>query len=300
MKNLMGMLVVLASVSGIATAGPRSSARYQVPTEANDAGGGASGSAAYANTGNIGGFAGVSSAGTHVAKHGFAGQLYDVMSLVVAANPPSVNEGEATQLSVTATLDDGTWIGGASQVQWSVVSGPVASITPSGLATMDVVYQNETAAVQGALLGSVGSVEIAVANSDLDNYGKFGGDQIDDAWQVQHFGFDHTLAGPENDPDGDGQNNYFEYFATSNPMDPLSLFRLRIQTVEGRPTHRKIIFSPRSPAREYQVEYKLDLAAGAFAPLAGGTVSDNGDERTVTDENATEDHRFYRVGISIP
>ena len=292
------LLAIIAPVTLLA--GPRNSVHYAIPAEACDAGGGASTSAGYANVGNIGGFGGISSVAAKTAKHGYIGQLYEVKTVTIAANPPSVDEGAATQLSATATLDDGSLLKpAASQVQWSVDSGPISGISPTGVATAAVVYQNEIATVRGRFQAS-GLLDLAVINSNPDNYGLYAGDGLDDGWQVQHFGVGNPLAGPANDPDADGQSNYFEYYATTDPMDALSLFRLRIANVEGRPTHKDIIFSPVSPKREYRVEYKMDLSIPGFAPLTDPPVSDNADERTVRDENATDPTRFYRVAIGIP
>src|SRR5690242_12834560 len=107
MKRII-LVAILAPVTLLA--GSRNSSRYSIPAEASDGGGGASSSAAYSNVGNVGGFAGVSTAVTKTAKHGYVGQLYEVTTLTLAANPPSVDEGGATQLSAVATMDDGTWV----------------------------------------------------------------------------------------------------------------------------------------------------------------------------------------------
>lgn len=295
------ILILTILTPALLIAGPRSSSDYEILAEADDAGGGASSSAAYANMGNIGGFGGISIVAEQVAKHGYIGQLYEVAALTLAANPPGINEGDATQLSATATLDDGTYLLPAHpDLRWSVVAGPVSAISPAGVASTVAVYQNETATIQGRFRGGAGLLDIAVINSDPDNYGSYAGDHVDDAWQVQYFGLDNPLAGPGNDPDADGQNNLFEYYATTHPMDAASLFRLWIARVEGRPLYKNITFSPRSPTRQYEVQYKTDLTTGTFAPLGSSSTTDNGLERTVTDENATDVHRFYKVKISIP
>lgn len=298
MKTIL-ILTVLSPA--LLIAGPRSSSQYAIPAEANDAGGGVSSSAAYLNHGNIGGFGGISMVAEQVAKHGYVGQLYEVAALTLAANPPSVNEGDAAQLSASATLDDGTYVLPVHpDLRWSVAGGPVTAISPAGVASTMAVYQNETATIEGRFGGRISLLDIAVVNSDPDNFGSYASDSIDDGWQVQHFGLDNPQAGPTNDPDADAQNNLFEYYATTNPMDAASLFQLWISRVEGRPTSKNITFHPRSPTRNYAVEYKLDLTGGSFAPLSSSAITDNGLERTVTDENATDPFRFYRVQISIP
>jgi hypothetical protein len=44
------------------------------------------------------------------------------------------------------------------------------------------------------------------------------------AWQLQYFG--HLGVDPFADPDGDGMNNYQEYIAGTNPLDPQSRFQI--------------------------------------------------------------------------
>ena len=97
---------------------------------------------------------------------------------------------------------------------------------------------------------------------------------------------DNPDASPSDDPDGDGQNNRFEYFADTQPNNAASLFRLSIARVPAQPTHKDIIFSPRHPHRQYEVQFGDNLQSGIFAPLVG-TTTDNGLEHTVTDLNAT-------------
>src|SRR6266508_2837105 len=92
-------------------------------------------SANYSNDGNIGGIGGISVVATKVAKHGYIGQLYDISGLTLAATPTTINEGGTRQLGAASVADDGTTVPvNASQVSWNVVSGPIISISASGLA----------------------------------------------------------------------------------------------------------------------------------------------------------------------
>ena len=79
-----------------------------------------------------------------------------------------------------------------------------------------------------------------------------------------------------------------------------SMFRVRIEAVPGEPGQMNIIFSPRLAGRTYAVKAKPDLLTGAFDPLTGSTFTDNGQERTVTDLNATGAAKLYRVEITRP
>jgi hypothetical protein len=54
------------------------------------------------------------------------------------------------------------------------------------------------------------------------------------AWQLQYFG--HLGVDPRDDPDGDGMNNYQEYIAGTNPVDPQSRFQIvRVRRDLGGP-----------------------------------------------------------------
>jgi thrombospondin type 3 repeat protein len=54
------------------------------------------------------------------------------------------------------------------------------------------------------------------------------------AWQLQYFG--HLGVDPFADPDGDGMNNYEEYIAGTNPLDPQSRFQIvRVRRDPGGP-----------------------------------------------------------------
>lgn len=291
---------LLPFVSG---AGTRSSANYSVPADTTDAGGSRTTSAAYTIDGSIGGIGGVGTVGAPAttAKHSYIGQLYEVTGLALTASPTNVNEGATRQLAAQAVLDDATALTiTPASVGWSVLNGPVSSITPAGLATAANVYQDTVATVQGSYLTRVATLGLLVLNVGNDDFGSYAGDGLDDAWQVQYFGLNNPLAGPGQDPDADGQNNGYEHIVGSIPIDGTSYFRLRIERVSGQPTHRDLIFSPRVAGRTYTPQYKLGLDAPQFLDLGGTSTTDIGPTRTVTDLNAVESNKVYRVRISLP
>jgi hypothetical protein len=292
--------VVTLGVTGQAAS--RSSASYKIPTDTVDAAGRRAASANYANDGSLGGFGGISSvpAPPKLVKHGYVGQLYEVTSLAVAGNPAPVNEGTTSQLSATAVADDGSKLNVApASLTWTVLSGPIASISPGGLASAQNVYQDTVASIQARFLGASGTLSLTVANVGHDDYGSYAGDGLDDHWQVQYFGENNPNAGPAIDPDGDGQNNRYEFTVGTLPLDNQSYFRFRIERVPNRPTYKNLIFSPRWPDRTYTVQYNLDLIP-MFEDLKDIAISDVGPERTVTDLNAIEPNKFYRVQVTKP
>ena len=174
------------------------------------------------------------------------------------------------------------------------------SINASGLATGGVVFQNTSATAQGVYLGDTGTLGLTVVNVNLDNFGTYAGDGLDDAWQNQYFGLNNPLAAPALDPDGDGQANLFEFTAGLTPTDPQSRFSLRLDPVPGQPTQKRAVFSPLVAGRTYTVEFRASLTSGSWQPLTGTTQSDTGNERTVTDPAATGTQKFYRVNVSKP
>lgn len=290
-----------------ARAQSRTSADYLIAAEASHAAGSRSTSAAYTNDDSLGDVTGVSSvvSPAETMRHGYIGQLYEVTALQLSATPNTINESANRQLSASATLDDGTALHSlASSVTWSIVNGPISSISSSGLATAGAVYADTAATVQGSFSGLTGSLGLTVLETIPDNFGSYADDGLADDWQVQFFGLNHPLAGPLLDPDHDGQNNRFEFVAGLVPTDAASVFRWQISAVPGSPDQRHLVFSPRLPDRTYLIKTteSLDLPAvwSTLAPLPGD-MSDNGSERTITDTVPTgEMKRFYRVEIVKP
>lgn len=286
-----------------APAAPRSSASYGVPTESADAGGRRATSTSYTSDGSLGGVAGISTvaAPAETAKHGYLGQLYEVTALQLTASPLTINETATRQLSAAQLLDDATTINLlATSVNWSVLSGPLSSISTGGLATAATVYQDTAATAQGGYAGNIGTLGLTVLDTIADNFGTYAGDGLGDDWQVQYFGLNNPAAAPTADADHDGQNNLFEFTAGLVPTDAASKFSHHIETVPGQPLQKRIIFSPRLVSRTYSILTSTTLATGSWSVLTGTTTSDNGAERTVTDTNASGPGKFYQVQIVKP
>ena len=123
-----------------------------------------------------------------------------------------------------------------------------------------------------------------------------------EAWRLFYFG-SHVNSGngaDDADPDGDGQDNQFEFTAGLSPIDPLSRFRLRVAPVAGEPQQKAIIFSRLIAGRSYVVESKASFMDPTWNPLTSFTTANSGDERTVTDLSATGTQKFYHVEITRP
>lgn len=281
-------------------AGPHASTSYTVPADSVDAGGTHATSSSYRSEGSLGGISGIATvaAPAETAKSGYLGQIYEVTALQLAATPATINESGTRQLGAAQVLDDGTTLAvSATSVAWSVQSGPITSISSSGLATAGLVGQNTAATVQGSYLGLSGTLGLTVLDTVPDNFGAYASDGLPDSWQLQYFGANNPLAAPTADASGTGQNNLFKYTAGLNPTDPASRF---VTSVGHAPGSHTLVISPRLPDRTYTVQFSTDLSASGWQPLTGAIIQDNGQTRTVTDPDATSLRKFYRVQVSYP
>jgi hypothetical protein len=154
-------------------------------------------------------------------RAGYAGQLMDATSISIdeTTSPVTLNEKGTLQLTVTAVYDDlsrSTLPG--NFLSWLVQSGPLASISSSGLVTAGSVYQN-TAAVGRATYGSLSdTVSVSVLNVGNDDFGPYAADGMSDLWQVGYFGETGSQGGSALDPDGDGLSNLQEYAFGLSPI----------------------------------------------------------------------------------
>ena len=292
-------------------AGARASASYSLAAETFDAGGAAalaSAGGTYtvkdASLGTMGALAMSSpvAGSAYTAKGGYAGQLYEVRGLAVTCPTASVDERATLQLGAVPVLDDGTLLAAlsASAVNWAVGSGPIESVSSSGLLTAGTVYQSTPATVHVTGGGLSGTGLLTVVNVNNDDYGSYAGDGLDDAWQARYFGLDNPLAAPNVDADGTGQTNGFKYLAGLNPLDPKSRFVLMVAAAPGQPTQKTLTFSPVYGGRTYTVQATKSLTQPNWTTLAGVPVTISGTTGTVTDPGANVAARFYRVQISLP
>ncbi len=271
-----------------------------------DGGGRRTNSAAYTMDGSAGGIVGLSTvaAPVEVAKHGYVGQLYDLVALSVTAPPStSLNETASRQLAAAPLADDSTLLAALAPatVSWSIVSGPVATISSGGLATAGNVYQDTAATVGGSAQSLSGQLGLTIVNVNLDDYQSYAGDQIDDDWQVQYFGQPpNTNAGPNADVSGTGQTNLFKFVAGLHPLDPTSRFTLSIAAVPGQPGQKSLSFNPVVSGRTYSITARSNLITGSWNPINGSAPVDNGATRTILDLSASGATKFYHVDITKP
>ncbi len=267
-----------------------------------DTGGQRTTSASYTMDGSVGGIGGISVAVVDTARHGYIGQLYEVVSVSVTSTPNTINEDATSLLSGTATLDDSSvsvLVG--SDIAWAGAIYPLASIDGNGLATASTVYATTNATFNGFYLGTSGTGLVAVIDSNPDNFGSYAGDGLPDWWQVQYFGLNNPSAAPAVDVDGTGQNNLFKYVAGLDPTNPASIFVLEIASVTGQPNQKNLIFHPIAVGRTYTVQFSTNLVSIVYTNLTSFTgPQTNVNEVTVTDLDATTPTRFYRIDINLP
>lgn len=292
-------LFIILTAASAADAQTRSSSHYSISADTVNMAGSRSNSAHYSATASAGNIAAVAANSGGAVKSGFLGQLYDITGLALTPAAAGVAENGTLQLTPMLTLDDATLIALPPTLStWSVLNGPV-NVSATGLAAGETVPASTPATVRVAYLGFMADLNLAVLNVNPDDFGAYAADGIADDWQVQYFGENNPLAGPDRDPDGDGLTNLFEFTAGIIPTSGSSSFHHRIEP--GPPGQMRIIFLPRLADRNYMIESSTTLGPAAdWQSLTSFTTSDAGNVRTLTDLSATGATKFYRVRITGP
>lgn len=229
---------------------------------------------------------------------GRLGQIFEISEASLAVT--SVPEQSQTAVMPSFNMTDGTTVADPDAViEWNPPTGP-ANMLEDGTVKADAVYQDTPVTLEGQLSGIGFTLGLLVQETIGDNFGIYRHDGIDDAWQVQYFGIDNPEGRGDEDPDGDGQDNFYEFIAGLIPTDPHSRFRLSVAPVPGQPGQKNVIFEPIVAGRSYVVKTNLDLSPASWTTLVGGSVSDESSQRTVTDTAASEPRKFYKVEIVKP
>jgi hypothetical protein len=121
-------------------------------------------------------------------------------------------------------------------------------------------------------------------------------------WQMQYFTCTNCpQADPAFDYDGTGQNNLFKYVTGLDPTNPASVFFLNIVSVTNQPTQVNLLFNPVVDGRTYTPQFATDMIGGVWTQLTGyaGPMT-NGNQVTITDLNAVQSNKLYRIDISLP
>ncbi len=268
-----------------------------------DAGGGSSASASYQHSCSIGAIGGVSEASSPLNTRnrlGFTGQLFEIESLNLFPQSVALTETSSFRFFAAWLTGDGDTLATApGELLWFSLGGPVAGISSAGIVFTRSVYQNTAATIAASGRGVVGYSSFMVLNSIPDNHGIYASDGIDDDWQVGFFGEGNPQGIANADPDGDSQNNRFEFSAGLHPRDAASRFSLSISTTPGQSTWKSLEFSPRFDTRDYQI-LRADSPAGPWQSISPALMFDQGPIRTVIDTAPPSQRAFYRIGIRKP
>jgi len=269
-------------------------------TTSLDAGGNRSTNAHYAMDGSFGSFSGISSSQSSIviSRSGYVGQLYDVQEIRLNALSPAFNEGITNQLLATAIMDDATVLPLPNgDVIWSVINGPVASISANGLALATNVYQDSPATVEAHYQSKVSRLTLSILNAGTDDFGLYASDGVDDSWQVRYFGLSNTNALSLSDPDGDGASNFQEYLADTDPTNALSFFQ--IQSISKNDGYR--IYFRSSSNRKYTLYCSTNLLDGKWTPVTSLTaIRGNDNVIYFSDYSPDSNPCFYRIRVSLP
>jgi subtilisin-like proprotein convertase family protein len=168
-----------------------------------------------------------------------------------------------------------------------------ASILPAAATVAGDYYQVMIIPNDGQTNGAPFTTASVLVPVDADGNG------INDDWEVQYFG--HIGIDPNADTDGTGQDNLFKYVAGLDPTNPASVFIFQVAAVTNQNAQDDLLFNPLASGRTYTPQFNTDLVNGAWAPLTNylGPVT-NGNQVTITDTNAVEPNKFYRLDISFP
>jgi hypothetical protein len=239
----------------------------------------------------------VAASGSYTLKPGYVGQLYDVVALEVSADPATVDETGTRQLEAAGVCDDTTRVAiDALEVAWSVVTGPITSISSAGLATAGIVFEDSGAVVEGIHLGFSDEFSLTVLEVVGDNYLSYAGDGIDDDWQILHFGEESPDAGPGENPDGDRYDNLGEFLTGFDPTDPRQTFEVWIHTRADNTVELEL--NKAIPDRIYKILAGTDLHEYPET-VATFTVSSEENGVGVADPEVSEStvSKFYRVVV---
>lgn len=218
----------------------------------------------------------------------------------ITLNPAAITLPQNTSIAVknigTGNLNPSVAsLSGQGAASFSIVSGPSSPVGgPTGSTPLVIRFSPTSMGTKTATL-TIPSNDETFPLYTVTLTANVVSEQ--EAWRSQYFG---TTAGvgdaaDDADPDGDGQNNLFEYVAGLLPKDATSKFNQRVENAAGI---AKLVFSPRLEDRTYEVQTSTTLAADWAT--ANGTTSDNLLERTFTDGSPYHSNRFYRVKIIKP
>jgi PKD repeat protein len=213
------------------------------------------------------------SAGFTATPTGGVAPLTVIFSDASTGGPISVwswNFGDNTTVIVTNAYESHTYTTAGNYTVTETVSGPGGSSTETRINYITILSATEASQFQ--------------------------------TWLTRYFDCTNCVqAQMSADADGTGQNNLFKYTAGLDPTNPASIFVIQPGSVQNLPGQFSFQFAPVVAGRNYTPQYSLDLSSGVWQSLTNyaGPMT-NGTQITVTDLSATNQSKFYHIGISLP
>jgi hypothetical protein len=229
------------------------------------------------------------------------GPIGGLVGVFLASGLPNAN-ATPTNLNFSANYWAQTTITPLLQQTFFIGSGTNSSGNPQNF----IVPSGATRLLLGVLDSyncngeNYGSYQVSVSLANTDSVG----DGIPDWWRSLYFGGSGTTTNNQNcatcDADGTGQNNLFKYVAGLDPTDPASVFALVIQSVPSQPTQMNLTYGPITSGRTYTLQSRTNMVSGTWNTQDISDFQIDGSQVTVTDANATQPNKFYRIEISLP
>ncbi|MFH0879420.1 MAG: hypothetical protein V2A34_06875, partial [Lentisphaerota bacterium] len=120
-------------------------------------------------------------------------------------------------------------------------------------------------------------------------------------WRQKYFPTNSAIITPAEDPDSDGQNNYQESIAGTNPTNHLSFFRVTTERVPGSMTLRFIWAS--APDRTYEMQRGTRLQEPNDFAVTGPGISAQpypSTNRVDINMDSSSSNLYYRLGAFYP
>jgi hypothetical protein len=141
---------------------------------------------------------------------------------------------------------------------------------------------------------------IAFGGYRVEIYGNtaYANDTIPNDWQTQHFGRDNAAALADQDPDGDGRNNWFEFLTGTIPTRPDSFFQTSIALNTSNQQPAVVSFTPALTNRIYTLEWSTNFSG--WLAVSNAISANSGPWTGLLDLDATNSTRSYRISVSLP
>jgi hypothetical protein len=243
----------------------------------------------------VGGWSTTGSAPSQWVKPDHSGSMYDPVALIVEVDRSEIPEEETAQAAVHLVCDDASRLPPPAPVSYSVLSGPMIP-EPFFVLRAEPVYRDSNATVQVVSSPWLTTINLLIVNTDPDNFGMFAGDDVADDWQVDFFTVGNPDGTADQDPDGDGYDNRFEFTAGTDPTSAADRFDIALH----RTTGAEILFGPVQTGRTYRVESSDTLASADWFPLTGLVAHASSPVAALPDLRPDVPARHYRVWIDYP